>query len=670
MTNTIFSSTIKRRLFKIVLKNGRYFIYFFEGLVFLNIWINGYIVLLKFLNSRWPVLTSPSPDLFINKYLRPEPYEIPLFIIVLIISVFIIFGYNLKKEKLRAILIPFFLKHQYLFFGLFLSLLITFIYRLGSYPLSEGKHINFYYLNYYFLFMFFCLYVTTSLNMIIDRKKSRFLTYLFIFFGIALITYEPGFPIGPNDYSTFLGPIYEIAHGKTIYSEIPSQYGFFSVITLGFLAKTGWDVIYLPVLVWLFYILEYFLCFYLVYKTSNSLLLALLGLFSVITVNYFSLIHLPIQLPQVNAFRWPSFILALFLLSYFKSIWSKAFIFLIALLCFWTVDAGIAILTGYIFTNFLFLLKKISNWKNILVSFIYLTFSILIIFSLIQLIHTWLGYETIDYQLIFEKFKEHSLLGFNMVPIPGRTFFWTVVIIYVFSLAYFFSDKTNKVDVQLLLFSANSSIFASLYYLSRSVENNLFNISIFPILNVFLLLSLLLPRIRPKNLKIFFVLIFVVFVLIPTELRNSSISHKVQKRIEGFKINNFFQPEIKDVLNQDYNQEKALIEQIRDESIIILSPDDTYYFYLSGRKNLLNANPQYMLYSKKEIVRALTSVKKCPKQILVSCKTFVDKCQEDLISYHWQDDVQSALLKELTNICGNKYTKVRCTSKLCLAELK
>ena len=158
-----------------------------------------------------------------------------------------------------------------------------------------------------------------------------------------------------HDFSYFLGPIYEIAHGKTLFTNTSSQYGFISILLLEFLHKIHvFNPFYLPIFTWILYVVQYFLSFWIIYKASRSVVIGLLGLFSIITVNYFSLFHLPNSYPQIGPIRWLPLIISLYLLQKYKNIDNFNLIFFLSLLSLWNIEAGIVLFLTFVSTFFIF----------------------------------------------------------------------------------------------------------------------------------------------------------------------------------------------------------------------------------------------------------------------------------------------------------------------------
>ena len=279
------------------------------SLFFTNLWIFLYTNLLQFLNITFPAKT---PTEFIRVGAVPEPFEIPFYLGLSLTCVTAIFLFS----KLHPRGEPWSKKHLGGVKILCLVFLILlFFSNLGSYPMAHdvypqpSREKQFVYL------LFFSVSMLTAAFIIIEayilspilNKSKVFLAGAFslVLTLIALITLDPHFDIYGHDYSYFFGPVWEIVQGKTIYTQTPSQYGFMSILILALLHKLNIvNALYLSIIVWFFYIVEYFIYFYIIYKVSRSLPLALINLISLITINYLSIYHLPAKAPQVGPLRW------------------------------------------------------------------------------------------------------------------------------------------------------------------------------------------------------------------------------------------------------------------------------------------------------------------------------------------------------------------------------
>lgn len=618
---------------------------------------------------RYPDFLRPSSDYIANRF-RPEPFEIPLYLLLSIIVTLLAFIYFYYRKKILNIFLIN-LKNSLMYKLIFLfALVAVFISKLSDYPLRESTVLppgNFV---LYISVLIVAISVFKSIDLFFQNSK-KLITYGFALAVIVILTFTPRFPIGTNDYSAFFGPMIEAASGKTIYTEFNSQYGFFSVLFFGFLYKYGFNLMYVSVFAWIMYVFEYFSSFYILYKVTKSSIFSFLGLFSIITINYYSLIHIPMLNPQSNIFRVPQVMLAIALFLFFKNFKSKIFIMLIAFLSFWTVDTGIVLILGYSLTIFFQFLKRQIAFKEVIFTILYFLLNICCIYLLINLALITIGYKPINSVLIFEQIRNHGQLGFNMAAIPSKTFFWVFILIYFSCVFYFIKNTTDSVSAKLILFIANLSLFMDAYYVGRSIDHNLFHIAIFSLLNLFLLLGLLLK----KNLNNFIVLliIFITLVFIPAFNRQYATSGIIDKNLKNFTLGNIFEPEIDDkYLTNFYKDELTLVHKsIFEKALIILSQDDTYLFYLLKKKNLLNGNPQGEYFLKEDVAKAIDKAGKiCPAKIITSCSMFNKSCSEDLLyfNYYYPLTMEDILLKELEGRCRFKYVKKECTRRLCIAE--
>jgi hypothetical protein len=531
----------------------------------------------------------------------------------------------------------------------------------------------------YHLFLFFYLTVmalilveTAILEKLIQKNRKVFIFFLgLVLFLIAIVTFEPRFPMVGHDYSFFFGPVWEIISGKTIYTDTPALYGFTSTLLFTALYKLGiLNIWYLPAIVWFLYIAEYFLCFYLIYKIGQSLILATVSLFSIITINYFSNYLLPATIPQTGPLRWLPLIVAIYLVYKFKRLDSKIVVLSFPILVFWFLDSGIFLMLSYFFSLFILFLNKRLNLKKLISCVFYFVVTSICIFILINIIQIILGYKFIDIFLLFEKMREFALAGFGMLPMPEKGYFWFVVLIYFMSLIYLFKEKLSNANHQLLLFSSNTLFFSAIYFVGRSHPHNLFHIGIFAILNLYILFAFLSQKINNRSGKFAFCLILIFFTIIfPAYERQEILTRTIMVKINQFRQGDIFKPESEAILKTKYKDDIAMINRsLPDKKILILSDDDTYLFYLTGKQNLLNYNPQIINIAKSDFQHSLReAVIACPKKIAADCRLF-NKCSDsDLFSLSYVF-VQPQFLNYLETSCKGQYKPVECTNHLCIGK--
>ena len=667
-----------------------------------NIWIILYTKLNDYLYFRFPPRLN---EVFFRSGLgNPEPFEISLYIFLTIFFIVTIWLYSKLSKEFR---LPISAKIIFLFL-----LLLLFVSKLGPFPLAKDIHP--YQRNYaqefyniiLFFYLTFLLLVTLQLAIVrffIVNKNFIFFVYIFIALLVAAITFNPKFSISHPDASLFYGPVYEIASGKTIFTDIPSQYGFLSILLFALFYKlTNINFVYLPILIWVFYIIEYLVCFYLIHKVSKSITLSLLGVFSLLTINYLAATYGP----QAGPLRWLPIFLVLFLFYKFKKIDSRRLLIFIPVLSLWNIDSGIALFSGYVLTLLLLFLAKKVEIKKFFSAIIFLI--VIMIFSLatIEAVHLLLGFKLVNFFGMYYSLKKLAVIGMLMVPIESYSYFWIVILVYFASIIYFFKQTIQTVDYRewkidkevrksridkfnllssifksppsifyhpssILLFSANLMFFASIYYVGRSMPHELITISVFVLLTIFLFLGSIFRQIRPTKIRIFALLIVFFFLIVfPAYQRKEFIVEKMLDKYKQFLQGNIFVSETDKNLEESYKNEVALVNQnIKEGQTLIISPDDTYLFYKIQKRNLFDSNPVWATIDmQSEMKLAIDKTKNiCPDKLVIDC-SLVKKCPT-YITFVNQDAVVAfpQLLVGIENKCQVKYQPTICTNKLCIA---
>ena len=693
-----------------------------------NVWIILFTNILTFLSYLYPPTTNSQ---LLRPISFPNPFKIPLYLLLTITFVIIIWVFNtvknhsnpnqVKPGETRNLLLK-------LFF--LIILLYLFFSKLGSYPMAReyypyalrpDKTI---YNLVVFSYLLSIAFIIFELSIIYRFIKRSLLISTFYFLLIALViaffTFEARFPISGHDYSFFFGPILEIANGKTIYTDIPIQHGFLSILSMAFLYKLlSLKLFYLPAIIWLLYIIQYFLTFYLILRISKSIGLALIGLFSIINLNYFSLSELPVSYPQIGPMRWLPSLLTIFLLYKLKKIDNKILLTAVAFLSLWFIDAGISLVLGYLLTIFIFCLVGNIDIKRAIKTILLLCLNLIIIITVINILHLLFGYKLIKLGNIFHTLQKYTSLGIAQLPIPNQTYFWLVMLIYFASLIYFFktsykNKKTIQVgdasgrdqsgwqswkgshqraeffqpsagsstggkettgrihfDSTILLFSANLMFFTSIYYLGRAHPHNLFNISSLPILTLFLLLGNTINYLNPLKKIILFIFIFSLFIIYPVLMRKISLSEMIIVKLKRLTQGQIFKTEMDEILTKRYSKELSLINKyLKESGVAIIHNDDTYLLYLTKKKNLLDANPQVGIDTKDDLAQAIDNfAKECPEKVAVDCSVFA-KCQQYVGINQSGFYPGSLILAAVEKQCRIKYQPVECTKQLCIAQKK
>lgn len=643
-----------------------------HSLFFTDLFIFLFKTVVDFLNKYFPKVPGKVFLPYYSSYVQPE-YEILVYLILLIVFIGLIwFYFKLKKY--------FFVENIYLKILFFLLLLIFFFKNIGSYPMLELLTNGTNFLFFYLYIIVVLILILSGLSQFVWKKTSAYkLLFLVVAVLIALFTFLPKLPIYFHDYSFIFGPIIEIANGKTIYTQITSQYGFFSVLLLGYLKRIGlFNLAYLPVIIWLLYIIQYFLSFYLILKISDSIILALMTLFSLLTVNYFSLMHAPTVIPQIGPFRWLPLVLSIFFLYLFKDFKSKKFIFLAACLSFFSVDTGIYLILAYFLTLFISFIHQEINLETIVKVVSYLFLSLLSIFLLINVVNIVLGYQFINPFFVLESIRTYSMLGFAMLAIPSQTYFWIIILLYFLVIIYYFSaSKINFLD-NLLVYSSQIMAMSSIYYVGRSDPHNLFHIALFFILNLGILLSVIFKKLPSQFKKLSLLLFFIFLIVYPSFARAQSVARNIEIQVKRWSLKDLFKPEMETIL-ANYSDDVALINNyLPEKETVILSVDDAYLFDLTKKNNLMDIDPQVNIVTKGELDFALKTVfKKCPKNIVADCRIF-NQCEDyySLNSLHYPIPAGIAFeknyLTERLNLiekkCFLNYLPKVCSKHLCILE--
>ncbi len=672
-----------------------------ETLLITNLWIIVYNGLLDYLNFAHPPKT-PHLVLNINPIPNPEPFDIPLYFILTFLALGIVIVYQLFLRKFLYNSLS--KKYSNLIIGLkvvfFVNLLLIFLSKIGSFPLAHdpfpykiltNKSIYGIFFLIFIITVCFFTFQLTITSKVLKKKIAIPLIYGILAILVSLITFDPQFYVQAHDARYFYGPVWEIVHGKTIFTDIPSQYGFLSVLFFSLVQKiTHINFIYLSLIIWVMFIAEYLVIFYLIYKTSKSLLLALIGFFSLVATNYFAIYHLP----QAMSLRWLPLFLALFLVARSHRIDSKKFLLLLPFLALWNIDSGLALIFAYMSTiGILFLLQRISL-KEIIKITIYLLSSSLAIMLVLNGIHIFLGMHTIDFLHMYETLRKNASTGFLMMPMESQTYFWFFILLYFASIIYVFRNlplaesedtrfvpfgspegrvptgaKKRGIELSLLVFSTNLMFFASIYYVGRSVPHNLFILSPFFITTLFLLIGNVFQYLNSTPMKLLIVtILFVFLIIIPAYYKKEYFTSDLVNKYKLAK-GGIFRSWLNDNLNKRFNKEAELIKKnITEKETLILSPDESYLFYMVDKKNLLDANPQVALAESLEIDKAIGPVGKiCPDKIALDCKIH-NKCPSYTSFTDGWYYVIPSILDALEKKCKVKYRSTICTNQLCIAE--
>jgi len=527
------------------LSKSELFQYLIEVFIFTDIWYVSYTFLLTSLNKYIPFVSHLSVLDQYRYQLAPEPFEIPVYVILTILMVLAISLYYLKFKN-GLVKIFSFDKFLSVKLFVFLVVVIFFFSNLGSYPMRVDK-INLLdstTLNYLFLVIGITIVMSVSKYFDLTKRFVRYVSYSLAALIIGIVTLEPKFPMSLYDYSYILGPVYEIVNGKTIFTDIIAQYGFLTTLLLAGLHKLSIvNIFYLPVLIWVLCVVEYFLCFYLIYKLSKSVAFSIIGIFSIITVGYYSLMVVPFLAPQVGPLRWVPMILTVFIFYKLKRIESKMLIILVSFISLLMIDSGTVIILSYLSFLLAMFLKGQISFKKALKTAIYFFISLIFAYLTIDSINLLFGFKNINILSYLIKVNQYAHEGIGMVPIGNLNYFWLVILACLGSIVYFFRKKYIEKTDELILLSANIAIFGSIYFVGRSHPHNLFHISVLVLLSFFLLTGNALRNIKNKKIRfLMFLFMFTFFIAFPAYNRQAALATIVNTNLGNLHYKNIFTP--------------------------------------------------------------------------------------------------------------------------------
>ena len=561
---------------------------------------------------------------------------------------------------------------------LFVDYLGQFPYAFDIYPYINNLGVSTYF-KYWWIYIFSVIFVMSGI-WILGKLLHRFYkdkivkraVFLLVFIISLIITFEPKFPISGHDYSFLYGPIYEIATGKTIFTQVISQYGFLSIFIFASLYKLNlFTFLTLPIAIWILYTTEYFIFFKIIYDESKSIILGLLAFFSVVTINFFAGYYIPSWQPQIGPMRW----LPIFLLIYFiqknKDITSRRIMALTGFLIFWVIDVGLYLILIYALSVFILLVSGQISFRNTVKTGILTAFYTISIFISINLFQFLFSRQFINPLNIFFKVNQYARSGYGMLPMVDKSHFWLVPFAFFTALFTFLIIKRDRSHISWILVSGISSFITGVYYVGRSHQYNIFILSPFFLLTVFSVLALMWQKTNVNTHKIITVLTFVLLIAYPAFVRKEQISGFVINR-SGRYLSQPFRMEADDWVDKHKSAINLIKQEITSNEILLLHPDDTYFFYKLKKRNFLDANPQATIIDAKSAILSMSRVQKeCPEKIAINCY-LAGKCEGT--SYYFLDDgrnksLQPKVFEELQKYCGGEYITDKCSGTMCIAVL-
>lgn len=407
-----------------------------------------------------------------------------------------------------------------------------------------------------------------------------------------------------HHFSFYIGPVYELALGKSILSEVPSQYGYLSIHFI----RWGLGVINRGINFESFHLFHtlllmlYFGGFYLAYKKlfENKFLVFLFTATTVLLqtcLQQYGGLNLPPSTGPVRFMFGLLIVLSLWLIPKRKI---KLFVVsaLGAISTFWSVETAVYIVPALVFlfaVESQFFAKKgslkIARFVKSTASF----FGIALIFGLIIFFEELGRYGTKPSVSNFLQYANVYKSGFGAIPFPPFGNHFLVIAALIWGLFYFFyfsgklarmkrgkGYKERALVVAGLGFLATHNVAIFSYFVSRSAYTNIINIMPFVLLQIAMVLSLF----KKKNkMAEYYLIPTVLFFTLFLYSCFTNILHQPEIR-DGYANKNKVLREY-EILKEKYN--------LSGNNVLILSKSsDTLLILEEKINNKLPFNPALM----------------------------------------------------------------------------
>jgi hypothetical protein len=420
-------------------------------------------------------------------------------------------------------------------------------------------------------------------------QKNKLILFIIFILTILISFFCTQKPIEYHHYSFYVGPAYEINQGKSILSDVPSQYGYLSIHFVQQILKPfGITFNNFHYLNQLLFILFFILVFFIIYRiTKNNLLVLIFSVIAIFFQTQFSLDSNALA-PSTGPLRFGLSLLIILFLTYFPNnlgIFISTIVSAVSI--FWSIETAIYIVPAYIFCLGIFSLKNSPKFRDSLKIFgkyllIFFTTS-LVIFGLIiakeyQYHHT---FPLIKNYLQFATAYSDGF-GSELIPILGN--YYLAIIIMNTGLILVFDEfkKNHSKYLFILSFIAIHNIAIFSYFVSRSNQNNIVNISMFFLIELCLILKIINKKIK---LQIIYTLPISLFIVIFFYVSYLNITNP--KRLHYSTQNTLTQLNL-------YQQLKNKYQLNPNNTIIINNNNDTPIITTYGIKTYLPLNPSLM----------------------------------------------------------------------------
>jgi len=494
-----------------------------------------------------------------------------------------------------------------------------------------------------------------------DFSWIRFvLTFISIAFVIVLVVLEDRYPVSRRwlqlpvdilvvsaiiyavfnmnfftyDANFYIGPVYDVMHGKALLVNNYSQYGLLSIYGLSFL----FTVSGIPLTYGNFFLLlnlvtiAGYIFIYLVLLRGwlKSVSVSVIGIYMIVLWNYFGghfYTYLSPIFLQVGFLRfgwWLPVIILLLIRIVFIQSGSRASLrkslnivefAVVAVAFFWAFDSGIYVLGAYVATLFVEAFYSSSDFKEKLRSFLRqlmkLTGFLLLTFILISIVTFMAVHRWPDWYGFIRDTIIYSALGLMMLPMPATGIQVLFIGVYVFSVVYimvkmFLTNSKTQTDLPVLAFITAYGILQFLYYVGRSEAFRFQNVVI-PLIIIICWFALKATKViwtqqgmacLKRNVVAVSatLLVTVVLISVPVQVLTYNAARIVVNRGDAIKLiteRNDPDKWIPQNMPPEGFQKsiRAILEKEDDQKdVAIISYWDTYFLINTGKTNILDSN--------------------------------------------------------------------------------
>ena len=449
---------------------------------------------------------------------------------------------------------------------------------------------------------------------------------VFFILLLAFLTFHPNFPTQDHHQVYFLGPVNDHLNGKALLYETSHLYGLLDAYFLVLIFKFFLPLSYasLSLITFFFYFGFFVALYYFLKKWLRSPLLGMIGIMILTAVMYFfntSPTRSVFMFPATTPFRFWIYLPVLFLvLSYSQkpsSAKREISLLLSAIAMFWNLDSGAFIAAALVLSYWYFEQFRLSYALELgLRLLLYLA----AIFSVVTLINFNVYHKWPSWMLFFKEIHPFSQ-GVGMTPLPIAGLFEIFLVVYLSAAMWLLRKQFGKAQPNIVLFFlAVHGIFSLLYYVGESSWQNLTIVS-FPAFLVAIYLFRNFVEVRVAKAVFCSVLVYaglILLVKIPVEFQNRDYS-----KIKTLELTS-------DCQDQNLCED---VEELKERYIFLsriplLHANDTRILPSIGKPNFFDFYYLFTLYYREDVEKEVERLEREKPQYL-----FVGHEKDDRIDY-------------------------------------